>query len=195
MEQKIDCAVIKDLLPNYVEHLTSDKTNVFIEEHLNDCPECTREKENLLCELHTEKIPEQKELKKYLNKTKFVYIFKGSLLTIAIIGVLVSSIVNLAVSHKLSWSLFVDLFIGYIAACTITAKVSDKCKVLKTLGMGSILLIPLLLGIQEIIRYNYLQNRGYGFLQIALPIAFICLVVIWSPILVAKLLRLKKEEV
>lgn len=195
MEQKIDCAVIKDLLPNYVEHLTSDKTNEYIKEHLNDCPECTKEKDNMIYELHTEKIPVHKDLKKYLNKTKLVYFLKGGLLTIAIIGVLVCFIVDLAVSHKLSWSLIVDLSVSYIATCTVTAKVSDSHKVLRTMGIGSILLFPLLYGFQEIINFYYMQNKVYWFREIALPIVLICLVSIWSPILVAKLLQRKKEEV
>ncbi len=195
MEQKIDCAVIKDLLPNYLEHLTSDKTNELIEEHLNDCPECTREREDLIYEIHTEKIPAQKELKKFLNKTKLVYFIQGCLLAIAIISVLVCFIVDLAVSHKLSWSLYVDFSVGYIAACTVTAKVSEKFKVLRTMGIGSILLFPFLFGLQEITNYYFLQNRVNWFQEIALPIVLICLVVIWSPILVVKLMHVKKEEV
>lgn len=34
------CEIIKDLLPNYKENLTSNSTNLFIEEHLNNCTNC-----------------------------------------------------------------------------------------------------------------------------------------------------------
>lgn len=37
---KIKCEVIKDLLPLYVDGLTSDVTNAEIEEHLGECPDC-----------------------------------------------------------------------------------------------------------------------------------------------------------
>ncbi|MDD5934666.1 MAG: DUF6320 domain-containing protein [Clostridiales bacterium] len=195
MEQKIDCAVIRDLLPNYIEQLTSEKTNEIMEEHFNTCTECRNERDNLMSELHMDKIPEHKEFKKYLNKTKIVYFCKGGLLAIGMITVLVSFIVDLAVNHRLSWSLFVDLSIGYIAACTATAIFTKKSRILKTMGVGSILLIPLLYGFQGIMNLNYIFNKVYWFQDYGFPILLICLVVIWCPILVMKLLKLKKEEV
>lgn len=41
MKNKI-CAVIEDLIPSYLEGLTSSETNAFIEENLGDCPECQK---------------------------------------------------------------------------------------------------------------------------------------------------------
>jgi len=41
MKEKRECQVIQDLLPNYIEKLTNEETNAFIEEHLKDCKECT----------------------------------------------------------------------------------------------------------------------------------------------------------
>lgn len=37
---KITCAVVRDLLPSYVEGLTSTDTNALVEEHLVDCAQC-----------------------------------------------------------------------------------------------------------------------------------------------------------
>ena len=37
---KKDCKIIQDLLPNYVEVLTNDETNHFIEGHLKECKNC-----------------------------------------------------------------------------------------------------------------------------------------------------------
>lgn len=34
------CKIVQDLLPNYIEQLTTSETNLFIEDHLKDCPEC-----------------------------------------------------------------------------------------------------------------------------------------------------------
>ena len=38
MENK--CKIIQDLLPTYLEKMTTDETTTFIEEHLKICPEC-----------------------------------------------------------------------------------------------------------------------------------------------------------
>ena len=35
-----DCKIIQDLLPNYVDKLTNEYTNEFIEKHLSECEEC-----------------------------------------------------------------------------------------------------------------------------------------------------------
>ena len=32
-----ECNLVKDLLPNYIDKVTSNETNVFIEEHLKNC--------------------------------------------------------------------------------------------------------------------------------------------------------------
>lgn len=40
MEHKIPCSIIQDLMPLYVDGLTSDLTNTEIERHLEECDEC-----------------------------------------------------------------------------------------------------------------------------------------------------------
>lgn len=40
MDKKLDCAIVRDLLPSYVDGLSSDITNQAIEEHLGGCPDC-----------------------------------------------------------------------------------------------------------------------------------------------------------
>ena len=42
-----DCKIIKDLLPSYIDKLTSDETNIFIEDHLKECNSCTESFENM----------------------------------------------------------------------------------------------------------------------------------------------------
>ena len=39
-----DCKIVQDLLPNYVENLTTKETNQFIENHLENCKDCNRSK-------------------------------------------------------------------------------------------------------------------------------------------------------
>ena len=47
MKEKKDCKIVQDLLPNYIERLTNNDTNKYIEEHLNECEECKNIFENI----------------------------------------------------------------------------------------------------------------------------------------------------
>ena len=42
MSNKIDCRIIQDLLPSYVEGLTSEYTNQVVEEHVKECESCSQ---------------------------------------------------------------------------------------------------------------------------------------------------------
>jgi hypothetical protein len=42
MKNDLTCPLVRDLLPLYVEGLTSDETNAAVESHLNTCPDCAR---------------------------------------------------------------------------------------------------------------------------------------------------------
>jgi len=44
---KLDCCVVRDLLPLYVENMVSDQTAQLIGEHLSGCPACQKEYESL----------------------------------------------------------------------------------------------------------------------------------------------------
>ncbi len=89
MEEKKDCKIVQDLLPNYIDNLTNEETNAYIEKHLEECEECKTIYENMKKELKigTEK-PDKREInffKKYRNKLR---ILRGILLIIFMIFVL-----------------------------------------------------------------------------------------------------------
>lgn len=44
---KMNCDIIRDLLPLYADHLTSEASNALVEEHLGECPDCKRELEQM----------------------------------------------------------------------------------------------------------------------------------------------------
>ena len=74
MKEKRDCKIVQDLLPNYIEKLTNEETNLFIEEHLKDCRECRSILENMKKDI---KIDEEKRdsrevdyIKKYNKKMR-----------------------------------------------------------------------------------------------------------------------------
>lgn len=68
MTNKLPCAVVRDLLPSYLEGLTEKETDVLVSEHLKNCKECaeccTRMREPELLE-H----PEEKQVD-YLKKLR-----------------------------------------------------------------------------------------------------------------------------
>ena len=90
MKEKRDCKIIQDLLPNYIERLTNEETNHFIEEHLKECTECRHIFENMQKELkvNTTKRDERevKYMKKFSSKMKLL---KFIILTLTVIYVII----------------------------------------------------------------------------------------------------------
>lgn len=43
----INCDIIRDLLPSYVDELTSKESNAAIDEHIKNCPACKKILENM----------------------------------------------------------------------------------------------------------------------------------------------------
>ena len=70
-----ECKIIQDLLPNYIEGLTNEETNKYIEKHLNECIECKNIWENMKKNLDVKTNEKEKKtikiLKKYNNKMLF----------------------------------------------------------------------------------------------------------------------------
>lgn len=68
MKERKDCKVVQDLLPNYMENLTSKETNQYVETHLQECEECKKAYESMKkgLNLHTKKA-DKKEIK-YMKK-------------------------------------------------------------------------------------------------------------------------------
>ncbi|RDY69112.1 hypothetical protein DXT76_16790, partial [Halobacillus trueperi] len=71
---KVSCEVIQDLLPLYVDKLTSEKSTLMVENHLKECKECNRMYSKMVEEIpdHTESVPseniERKLVKRIRNK-------------------------------------------------------------------------------------------------------------------------------
>ena len=76
MKENRDCKIVQDLLPNYIERLTNDETNLFIEEHLKECDECKSMLDNMRKDLnldeHRREEKEVKYIKKYNKKLKLL---------------------------------------------------------------------------------------------------------------------------
>ena len=86
MKQNRDCKIVQDLLPTYIESLTDEVTNEFIEEHIARCPECAQVLKDMNGDLQLEKINQDYEIN-YLKKLKMRWVN-----SIWIIGVIISVI-------------------------------------------------------------------------------------------------------
>lgn len=86
MKQKnIECAIVKDLLDVYIEHLTYEETNDFIEEHIKKCTECRDALKNFQEEeIHQEE--EIRYLKRLRRKIILIYFTVYAIAIIVILG-------------------------------------------------------------------------------------------------------------
>ncbi len=68
MKEKKECKIIQDLLPNYIEKLTNEESNIFIQEHLKECKECKKTLENMQKDLSTDIKENEKSKVNYIKK-------------------------------------------------------------------------------------------------------------------------------
>lgn len=190
---KLNCNVVKDLLPNYIDHLTSEETNKEIEEHIEECKDCNmyyrQMKEEI--DIPSKNIIERSEesMIRFLDKTKRLYLIRGIIWSFFALGILTCFIVDIAVNRKLTWSLIVDASIIYASLCIAIMIYCKQNKFLKSSLTGSLLLLPLLWCIKYTV-VNILQIQDVKwFSQIALPITIIWLVIMWICIGVRYLLH------
>lgn len=97
-KQNKDCKIVQDLLPNYIENLTDEVTNEYIEEHIAKCPECARILKDMNGEIKLEDINQDGEIK-YLKG-----IHKRVRRTIAIVSLLVIVIAACIVGYTYNQS-------------------------------------------------------------------------------------------
>ena len=189
MEKNISCALVRDLLPNFIEKLTSEETNEVLKEHFSNCPECSKERDIMMRSIRTDKVPKEQKMQKYLKKTKMMYLLKGICLSVGIIGIIVSFIVDIAINKHLTWSLIVDVSVIYLYVCVLAGIFSKEHKVIKTLAAVSIFILPLLLIIENVVNKNYVKQPVYWFNLYALPISLIWIAIIWITVLIRYLVK------
>lgn len=85
MKNDLDCEVIEDLLPSYIDQLTHDKTNQLIEEHLQNCFSCRKKYEEMSLEDDCSSLEEIDYLKKIRKQNKKSF-FKGFLSVLIVIS-------------------------------------------------------------------------------------------------------------
>ena len=91
MENKISCAVIKDLLPSYLDELTSEESNQMIEAHINECDECRTTLENM-------RAPEIDEKQIEIEKKEIDFLKKNRKHLETILGVTIGLAISIAIA-------------------------------------------------------------------------------------------------
>lgn len=84
------CEIVKDLLPSYIDGLTSAESNSEIEEHLITCQECTEMLEQMKTEIDVEDVELNREMIKPFKKLN-KRVLKSVLITLAACIVVVGS--------------------------------------------------------------------------------------------------------
>ena len=78
MKKKLTCSIVQDLLPNYIEKLTSDDTNHAVEEHLDTCESCREAYQQMIADISNPVKAPMIELK-FLKKVKRTRILAAAL--------------------------------------------------------------------------------------------------------------------
>ena len=81
-----ECKIIRDLFPSYIDGLTSESTNQYIQEHLNRCEECKKVLETMQKEIKLNTTKKDSKEVKYIKKfNKKIRILKSIIIGILII--------------------------------------------------------------------------------------------------------------
>lgn len=89
--KEINCDIIKDLLPGYIDKTSSESTNKLVREHLQKCKNCSTTLSDMNKAIDSELLFNQNEQIDYLKgfrKDKIISIIKAVLISIIIILVL-----------------------------------------------------------------------------------------------------------
>lgn len=189
MNNRLECYIVQDLLPSYIDNLTNEKTHASIQKHLESCKECRTIYDNMKASIPTQEFQEIREVRKILGKTKKKYLLKG-ISSICILSILISLIVNIAVSHHLSWFYIVTGGVVLGGSFMGLLLFKEKNKLFYSTLSLSIMIIPYLLIIEYVMNNYYIDEPIYWVKDYALPITAIWLIVIWSGISVKKIFSL-----
>lgn len=115
-----NCDVIRDLIPMYVENLTSENSNLFIKEHLHSCQDCTDFYRNMARDLSNDELLDvdvdkndrklMKSIKRRINNMLFIAILSGIFIGLG----LSLKFFNLALVGLVSFLLFIGFLIYFM---------------------------------------------------------------------------------
>lgn len=95
--EKRNCKIVRDLLPNYIEKLTDEVTNEFIEEHISKCEECRKVLHDMNGEVEIEEFNQDEEIK-YLKRLNTKV--KMTIAIISLIVIIIASCVIIYINNR-----------------------------------------------------------------------------------------------
>lgn len=81
----INCNIIKDLLPSYIDNISSEETKQLVGEHLKECEKCKEYLDNMKSEISVSGVDEKKAIKifsKEIKKKRLVAIILSIVITL-----------------------------------------------------------------------------------------------------------------
>lgn len=147
MKEKKDCKIVQDLLPNYIEKLTDEETNKYIEEHLEECPDCQNTLKDMKNDLKIsvpkvdkKEINYMKKFKKQMKALKFIILAVIVLILIIYIimtarkMIIMSDLSNKAKKYSNSTNYHATFYYYLKGKCTTIEeiKLGDKIKKIYT---------------------------------------------------------------
>lgn len=146
---RLNCNVIRDLLPLYADQICSDESREIVEEHLAECGDCSA----LLRQMHSLELEShlKAETGEVLRHQASLFKRKSAVVGVSIAGifmipVLVCLIVNLATGAALDWFFIVLASLITAASLIVVPLVIPENRFLWTLGTFTASLL-LLLGV------------------------------------------------
>lgn len=103
MNDENNCKIVKDLLPNYLDKLTSRETNDFIENHLKTCKKCQEDFDFMKKEFektNNNQVKEVKYAKKYNRKLRLLGMILGIIILIIAVFFLRNAIIVASLCSK-----------------------------------------------------------------------------------------------
>lgn len=82
-----ECEIVRDLLPNYIDKLTSGETNKFIEEHIKTCEDCRRIYDNMKIEFYKQEKDEKESINFFKKHKKKLNVLRTLVVILLIISV------------------------------------------------------------------------------------------------------------
>lgn len=84
MKENIECKIVENLLPNYIDNLTDNDINIYIEKHIEKCPRCAQALADMNGGFKLEKINKDKHINYFKKLKRRVAIIITVVLLIAI---------------------------------------------------------------------------------------------------------------
>lgn len=143
---KINCNIIRDLLPLYADQICSNESRELVDEHLTECSDCSA----LLQQIRSTEIETDLkiEAENVLHHQADFFKRKSAVIGTAIaaifmIPVVVCLIVNLAVGAALDWFFIVLASLAVAASLTVVPLIVPENKFLWTFGTFTVSLLAL----------------------------------------------------